>query len=89
MEVFNVQDIVWSGYVASGLNRWLTVPFKVTKRLQPEIWVTQGPSLGFGAVSCSAASAQAMQLMAIGNATINNAYFQASVIVDANHPYTP
>lgn len=89
MEVFTITELVWSGYVASGGYRWLGVPFKTTKRRLPVVWVTQGPSSGFGAVSCAQVSLQGMQLLAVGNATINNAYFQASVIVDANHPYTP
>ena len=90
LEVFSHKEIIWNGYVETGQYRWLGVPFKATKRRLPAVSVSKTGSLGFiGSVVCADKSLTGMQIAAVGTATLNSGYYQADVIVDANHPYTP
>lgn len=89
LEVFDKTEVLWSGYVESGKYRWIGLPFKVTKRRYPVITLSNITAVGFGAVTCPLTTKTGLQIAGLGNATINSGYFQANVIVDANHPYTP
>lgn len=89
LQVFTDTELVWSGYVESGGTRWLGVPARVPMRRTPEHTVTKVAQSGFAGTPLVSANKYGAQIALVGTSTVNSGFFTATLILDANHPYTP
>lgn len=90
LRILGAEETIWSGYVETAKRRWWGVNFGIPMKRTPVATATKTASLGFdGALEVGVVTKTGVQLTSLGTATLNTGYIQGSVILDANHPYTP
>ena len=91
MQVFTETTAFHAGPVVSGQNYWKPIEARVPMRRTPVPYVTKSATQnGFaGPVSVSAVDKFGVQLISNATSTVQNGHYTVSLVLDANHPYTP
>lgn len=78
LQVYTDTEVVWSGYVENGANRWVGVAAKPTMRRTPVATVNKICDLGFSGSLTVVANKNGAQIRGIGISTLNSGYYTAS-----------